>query len=65
MVKSMKSLIGSTPIHDSQITIHFSPSPSFPLTIESGVSCYPGFSRSSSRSQAITLDWNARLNDYF
>jgi hypothetical protein len=43
---------------------NLNPLGSFPLTIESRVSCYPGFSRSLSRSQASTLDWNARLNDY-
>src|SRR5688572_15452962 len=44
--------------------LHYSITPcDSPLTIRGRVSCYPGFSRSLSRSQASTLDWNARLND--
>jgi hypothetical protein len=39
------------------------PAASFPLTRRVSVSRYYRFQRSLSRSQASTLDWNARLND--
>jgi len=63
MVKSMKSLIGSTPIHDSHITLHVSASCQLSLDDREPRFMLRRFSRSLSRSQASTLDWNARLND--
>ncbi|PYI93557.1 MAG: hypothetical protein DME97_04630 [Verrucomicrobia bacterium] len=63
MVKSMKSLIGSTPIHDSHITLHVSASRQLSLDDREPRFMLRRFSRPLSRSQASTLDWNARLND--